>query len=110
MGSINYLEIIAPSIFILSVISAIAFPVFYRALFAHKKRRFINVPGRELLQFERTLIYVVMTTPYLALIAYVLELPRFYTTGAILMAFYAVYYFFPSNRRMAFERRIFRVK
>jgi hypothetical protein len=110
IDAINYLEIIAPSIFILSAISAVAFPIFYRALFAHRRRKFICVSEEELFQFERTLIYVVMTTPYLALTAYVREFPSFYTTGAILMGLYAVYYFYPSNRRVAFERRIFRVK
>jgi hypothetical protein len=110
IGSVNFVEIAGPFIFILCIALAIAFPIFYRALFAHKNRDVISVSDEKLLKFERTLINVVMVTPYLALVAYFFELPRFYTTSAILIGLYAVYYFYPSKTRIAFERRIFRVK
>ena len=110
IGSGNFIQIAGPTIFILCVAFAIAFPIFYRTLFAHKSRDLICVSEKELLKFERTLINVVMITPYLALIAYVFDLPRFYTASAILIGLYAVYYFYPSKSRLAFERRIFRVK
>jgi hypothetical protein len=110
IGSANFIETAGPLIFILCIALAIAFPIFYRALFAHKSRDLINLPAKELLKFERTLINVVMITPYLALIAYFFELPRFYTASAILIGLYAVYYFYPSKTRIAFEKRIFRVK
>jgi hypothetical protein len=108
INSIAFIEIAGPSILILCIALAIAFPIFYRTLFAHKNRDMISVSEKELLHFERTLINVVMITPYLALIAYFLDLPRFYTAGAILMGIYAVYYFYPSTRRIAFDRKIFR--
>ena len=107
---INFSEIIAPSIFILSVLCAVACPIFYRTFFAHRKRVDRSVSENELIKFERNLIYISMLTPYLALTAYILELPRFYTAGAFLMGLYAIYYFYPSKRRLAFERRLFRVK
>ena len=108
IGSANFIEIVGPIIFILCIALAIAFPIFYRTLFAHKRRDLKCVSEKELLYFERTLINVVMITPYLALIAYFLELPRFYTASAILIGLYAVYYFYPSKTRIAYERRIFR--
>ena len=110
IGSDNFIQIAGPFIFILCIALAVAFPIFYRALFAHKNRDLLSVSDETLLKFERTLIYVVMITPYLALTAYLFELPRFYTVSAILMGLYAVYYFYPSKTRIAFERRIFRVK
>ena len=108
IDSINFSEIAGPSIFILCIALAIAFPIFYRTLFAHKSRDLISVSEKELLNFERTLINVVMITPYLALIAYFLDLPRFYTGSAVLIGLYTVYYFYPSKRRIAFDRKIFR--
>ncbi len=110
IGQINFLEIVAPAIFILCVVFAVAWPIFYRTLFAHRKRFNTNVSENDLIKFERNLIYVTMITPYLALAAYTLELPRFYTAGAVLLSLYAAYYFYPSKRRLAFERRIFRAK
>ena len=91
IGSVNIVEIAGPFIFILCIALAIAFPILYRTLFAHKSRDLISVSEKELLNFERTLISVVMITPYLALVAYFLDVPRFYTTSAILMGLYAVY-------------------
>jgi Ca2+/Na+ antiporter len=110
IGSVKFIEIAGPLIFILCIVLAIAFPIFYRALFAHKSRDLINLSEKKLLKFERTLIHVVMITPYLALIAYFFELSRFFTASAILIGLYAVYYFYPSKTRIAFEKRIFRVK
>ena len=110
IGSADFIAIAGPLIFILCIAFAIAFPIFYRTLFAHKSRDLICVSEKELLKFERTLINVVMITPYLALIAYFFEFSRFYTASAILIGLYAVYYFYPSKARIAFEKRIFRVK
>ena len=110
IGSVNFIQIAGPLIFILCIALAIAFPIFYRTLFAHQNRDLISVSDKKLLKFERTLINVVMITPYLALLTYFFELPRFYTASAMLIGLYAVYYFYPSKRRIAFERRIFRVK
>jgi hypothetical protein len=108
INSINFIKIAGPSILILCIALAIAFPIFYRTLFAHKSRDLISVSEKKLLNFERTLINVVMITPYLALMAFIFELPRFYTASSILLGLYAVYYFYPSKRRIAFDSRIFR--
>ena len=110
IGSTNLIQMAGPLIFILCIALAIAFPIFYRTLFAHKNRNLLSVSDKKLLKFERTLINVVMMIPYLALLSYFFELPRFYTASAILIGLYAVYYFYPSKMRIAFERRIFRVK
>ncbi|MEJ2283781.1 MAG: hypothetical protein P8X85_09330 [Desulfobacterales bacterium] len=106
--SANLIAIAGPFIFVFCIALAIGFPIFYRTLFAHKSRDLISVSENELLKFERTLINVTMITPYLSLAAFILELPHFYTAGAILMGLYVVYYFYPSKKRIAFDRRIFR--
>jgi hypothetical protein len=110
IGSENFTQIAGPLIFILCIALAIAFPIFYRTLFAHQNRDLISISDKKLLKFERTLINVVMITPYLALLSYFFGLPRFYTASAILIGLYAVYYFYPSKSRIAFERRIFKSK
>jgi len=62
------------------------------------------------LKFERNLLYIAMLTPYIGLIAQILQLPRFHLAGTIVMTLYAVYYYYPSMRRLEFDRRVFRVK
>jgi hypothetical protein len=108
-GRADYSDILAPSIFILTVAFAIALPIFYRTLFAYRKRHRKSVSEAELIKFERNLLIIVLVTPYLALASFILEFPRFYTAGAILMGIYAMYYFYPSKKRIALDRRIYRV-
>ena len=109
IGPNDFTEILAPSIFVLTVVFALALPILYRTFFAHRKRHTKSISEHELIKFERNLIYMTLLTPYLALMALVLELSRFYTAGTILMGIYAVYYFYPSKKRIALDRRIYRV-
>ncbi|MFP4087021.1 MAG: hypothetical protein ACLFUL_09525 [Desulfobacteraceae bacterium] len=100
---------LAPLVFVLSVVFGVALPIFYRSVFAHRMREAKTVPEKDWFKFERTLIHISLVTPYLILPAYLLEFPRFYFAGTVLMALYASYYFYPSARRIQFERRMFRV-
>ena len=99
---------VSPLIFILSAIFALALPIFYRTLFAHHRRHLSGIVPAELYIFERNLIGMAMVTPYLAMVAYLIGLPRFYLAGTLLLALYAVYYYYPSKKRITFEERIFR--
>ena len=101
---------ISPFVFIISVCFAVAFPILYRTVFANKMRDQTHTAEEDWLKFERNLLYIAMTTPYVSLIAQVLQLPRFHLAAVIIMALYAVYYYYPSKKRIEYERRIFRVK
>ena len=110
IGSFKFQEFLGPSLFIASVLFAIALPILFRTLFAHKVRHQKSVSETDLLKFERIFLYIALLTPYVTFIAYFFELPRFYCAGTVLMALYAVYYYYPSERRIKFEKRIFRVR
>jgi hypothetical protein len=106
----NIPRVIQPLIFIISVCFAVAFPILYRTVFANNRRHQKNTTEEDWLKFERNLLYIAMTTPYVALVGQISQLPRFHMAGTILMALYAVYYYYPSKKRIDYERRIFRVK
>jgi hypothetical protein len=103
-------SLIPPIIFIASVCFAVALPIFYRTLFASKRRRQTCTNENDWIRFERNLLYIAMAAPYVGLIAQILRLPRFHMAGTIIMALYAVYYYYPSKKRIEFERRVFRVR
>jgi len=103
-------HVISPFAFITSVCFALALPILYRTVFANKMRHHTHTAEKDWLKFERNLLYIAMTTPYVSLIAQVLKLPRFQLGGILIMALYAVYYYYPSRKRLDYERRIFRVK
>jgi hypothetical protein len=100
----------APMLFALSFAFGVAFPLLFRTLFVHKNRHEKRISEDALLKFERNTLYIALVTPYIALTAFFLEIPRFHLAGALLASFYAVYYFYPSHHRIQYERRIFRAK
>jgi hypothetical protein len=106
----NIPRVIQPLVFIISVCFAVAFPILYRTIFANKRRHQKNTAEEDWLKFERNLLYIALVTPYVCLIAQILRLPRFHLGGTIIMTLYAVYYYYPSKKRIDYERRIFRVK
>lgn len=102
--------IVAPLLFVLCGVFALALPIFYRAHFANRMRSRQSTPEAEWFRFERNLIFITLVTPYITLVAQALQLPRFHLAGTILMTLYALYYYYPSRRRLDFDRRIFRVQ
>lgn len=104
----QHITVIAPGIFILTAFLAIAGPILYRSLFAHRQRHLHRVPQTVLFKFERNLTGMALVTPYLAMVAYFLQLPRFHLGATVLMALYAIYYYYPSQKRLAFDRQIYR--
>ncbi|MBW1642159.1 MAG: hypothetical protein JRJ76_04910 [Deltaproteobacteria bacterium] len=106
----QFISILAPIVFVLSVIFGIAAPIFFRSLFAHKMSNKKTTSESIFIKFERNLIRIALVTPYLGLFAYFFEFKQFYFTAIFLVTLYAVYYFYPSQKRIAFEKRIFRAK
>ena len=106
---VRCLTLIAPAIFILTAFVAIAGPILLRSFFAHQQKNHSKTSQTVLFKFERMLIGISMIAPYLALVAYYLQLPRFHVAGTFLMALYAVYYYYPSAKRLALDKHVYRV-
>jgi len=98
------------ALFTAAAVTAMAGPIFIRALFAHSVRDRHGVSANAFNGFQRRLILVSGITPYLAVTALFLNLPRFHASAIILMALYSLYYYYPSDRRINFDKRIFRVE
>jgi len=97
-------------LFLLAIVLGVVSPLLLRTWFVYTNREAKSISETELLIFERWTLYVSLVTPYLAVVAAFLELPTLFFTGTVLAAFYALYYFYPSEKRIRFEKRIFRVK
>jgi hypothetical protein len=103
-------DMLPPIIFILSIVFSVALPILYRTLFANRMSSQTSTSEKEWLRFEQNLIRIALVTPYLTVSAYFFQIPKFHLSGTTLAALYAIYYFYPSQKRIAFEKRIFRVK
>jgi hypothetical protein len=98
-----------PTIFILTAVCALAGPIFYRTLFAHSKRNHTSIAADAFFVFERRLILIGMAALGLAMVADFLTVPSFFRSGTLLIGLYAVYCSFPSQKRLALDRRLYRV-
>ena len=96
-------------LFFSTAVFALGLPVLYRLVFVHQNRNSTGVSEKAFIRFEKNLVHLIMVAPYLVLAGYYLQIPGFHFTGSALMGLYAVYFYFPSHRRMAAERCLFRV-
>jgi hypothetical protein len=94
---------------VLVALFGIALPIFYRALFVNKIRDRKSISVDEFLKFEKKLLVIAMIAPYFIVITILLNLPGFYYGMVVIIALYAVYYYFPSEKRIKFEKRLFRI-
>ncbi len=101
---------LARGCFISCIIFAVAAPVMQRTFFAHRMRGRKYTPAPDFYRFQKRLIITALLSPYMALAAGLTDLPRLYHAGVILASLYAVYYYYPSNRRISVDARIFRVR
>ncbi len=97
-------------VFILAASTSLAIPVLIRTVFANSVKDRKNVTKEEFFKFERNLLCVAMITPWFSLIGYLCVFPKFYLAAINLMALYALYYYYPSRKRIDFDKKIFRMK
>ena len=100
----------SPVIFILTTLLAIAFPVLHRTIFNNRIKEFKFITPDKFYRYQNQLLHLTAFTPYLVLIAYVLHLPQFYFGGTALFSLYALYFYYPSEKRIRNEKQIYRVK
>ncbi|HDZ23698.1 MAG: hypothetical protein DRN37_01305 [Thermoplasmata archaeon] len=110
VSAIKSFRIIAPLLFVLAFAFGVALPILRRTLFVRENHDQKEIKEADLLKFERETLYIAMITPYICLVAFFLEISRFHFLGTVLATFYAVYYFYPSHKRIHYEKRIFRTK
>lgn len=99
-----------PLFFVLAALTSVAAPLMVRILFAHSLKGSSKADAQSFLQFQQRLLLTALLTPWLAIIVMVFEFQKFYASSIVLMALYAAYYYYPSERRIAFDRKIFRVE
>ncbi len=94
----------------LSGIAAIALPVFYRSYFVYKNKDKKQISSDDFLAFERLLVTIALMSPYFLIIAVLINMNETANMLIALFSIYAIYYFFPTEKKMLFEMRIFRIK
>ena len=102
-------RVLGIALFVLAIAFAAALPIFIRTTFAHRVRLDRGVEEAAFVRFQQRLVRAALMTPYLVPAGLLIGLPRFYQAGIVLAALYALYYHYPSEQRIGFDRRLFRV-
>lgn len=103
-------RLISVLFFILAGVFSLALPIFYRALFVNRLKDRKIIPLQEFLEFEKKLIVISMISPYIIIIPIIFNFSSFYFAGIILFSIYSIYYYYPSEKRIEFEKKLFRIK
>lgn len=105
----RYTEVIGPAIFITAIVLAVALPLLYRVRFVKSVAGRDSVDADTFIPFQTNLMSLAMLSPYAAALGYMAGVSNFHFSGAFLAGLYAAYYYFPSQKRVAQEMRLFRV-
>jgi hypothetical protein len=99
-----------PTLLALQGLFAIAFPLWYRILFVQRLKGSKTTSPESFLHFEKKFLSLACPCIYLLIPGYLLSPSRATFAAMVLFALYALYFYFPSRKRIAAEKRMFRVK
>lgn len=97
-------------IIIVAVVIGLALPIFYRSYFVYKVRDQKQINTEAFIRFEKKLLILSLVTPYFLALSLALNLKETANLVITMLALYTAYYYYPSEKKMAFEMKIFRIK
>ena len=98
------------SILMLQGIFAVVLPLWYRILFINRMKTKKNTSLQVLLRFEKNFLSLACPSLYLLIPGYLLSPAKASFTAMILFALYALYFYFPSHKRVIAEKKWFNVQ
>jgi hypothetical protein len=105
----EFSKALSVTLLVLTALFSVALPIFYRSLFANKVKDMKSITVNEFLKFEKNLIIIAMVAPYFLVFTVLLNLSGFYFGTIVIIALYAAYYYYPSEKRIKFEKKLFRI-
>lgn len=102
-------NLLSAFIVILASLAAIVGPLWYRINFIRQNKHRKKIPQQDLLNFQKRFISIASLTVYTAIAALLLQIPRVPFLAVILLTLYALYFYFPSRKRINHEKKLFRV-
>lgn len=94
----------------MAVLLAFVVPMWYRILFVKKVkgRRFVE---KELfMKFQKSFLMISQSTLYIALLAFYLQTSKWIMFTIVLLTLYALYFYYPSEKRIESEKKLFKVR
>jgi len=93
-----------------SAIVGIGLPIFYRTWFVNKIRQQKNLALNQFIDFEKKLLLLALLTPFFLILGLLLNFNQKALILLTIFSLYALYYYYPSVKKMRFEMQLFRIK
>lgn len=93
----------------LSGVFGLALPIFYRSYFISSLKNAKTVSIESFMNFEKNTIKIALIAPYFLILSIALHLSERTHILIFLFSLYALYYYYPSNKKIKFEMKIFRI-
>jgi predicted neutral ceramidase superfamily lipid hydrolase len=93
----------------LSALTAIALPILYRSYFVDQVKGRKKLAINEFLAFEQKTISIALATPFLLALAILTGMNRTTLVMITFFTLYAIYFFYPSSKKVEFEMKFFRI-
>ncbi|MFW5944063.1 MAG: hypothetical protein ACOCTU_02285 [Bacteroidota bacterium] len=94
---------------IVEALFALVLPLWYRILFVNKSRGRKYTDKNKFMQFEKHFLTLASISVYILIAGYLMALPGIPLSVMLLFVLYALYFYFPSEKRIGAEQKIFRV-
>jgi len=93
-----------------SAIVGIGLPIFYRTWFVNKIRHQKKLALNQFIGFEKKLLLMALITPLFLILGLFLNFNQKALILLTIFSLYALYYYYPSIKKMRFEMQLFRIK
>ena len=96
-------------ILIFSTITSLVFPIWFRIIKFNRLRKNVVMNKNEFLKFEKILIVIPQISVWIYFIADIFAISKMPRLYLMILGLYSVFYYFPSEKRIKLEKRIFRI-
>lgn len=107
---VNLIRRIGLVLFVLSALNALVFPLLYRLKMIRRLKRKAKATRIEFISFQKHTLEISLSTFYFLIMALFVGVSQLVYLGIFLLALYSAYFYFPSQKRVDFEIRLFRVE
>ncbi len=103
-------KIVSVLLIVVSALSSVGLPIFYRTWFISKVKDLKSVSVESFINFEKNTILIALISPYVLFLAIIFGAAQIFITIISFLSIYSAYYYFPSEKKIQFEKKLFRTK
>ena len=101
---------ISITLLLFAALFSVILPLWFKLMFVKRVKGLKNVDRRSFIKFEKVFVLISSFSIYVVVVAYIFQTPQWLMLIIALFSLYSLYFYFPSEKRIKMESKIFRVK